>query len=84
MTLWTLLFKTPILNILLLFNRILFQNLGLAIVGLTLLVRGLLIPLTLPAVRSSKKLQELQPQLDGLKEKHSRDQAALAQAQLEL
>lgn len=81
---WTFLFKTPILNILLLFNRFLFQNLGLAIVGLTLLIRGALIPLTLPAIRSSKKVKELKPQLDGLKEKHSDDQASLAQAQMEL
>ncbi|MBU0709001.1 YidC/Oxa1 family membrane protein insertase [Patescibacteria group bacterium] len=81
---WDLLFKTPILNILFLFYRILFSNMGLAIIALTLLFRVVLIPLTLPAMRSSKKIKELQPQLDKLKEKNKGDQAALAREQMEL
>jgi len=81
---WNLLFKTPILNILFLFNHLLFNNMGLAIIALTLLVRAVLIPLTLPAMRSSKKLKELKPELDKLKDKHRGDQAKYAQAQMQL
>lgn len=81
---WDLLFRTPILNILFLFYRLLFSNMGLAVIGLTLAVRGILIPLTLPAMRSSSKMKELQPQLNGIKEKHKGDKSKQAKAQLEL
>lgn len=81
---WDLLFKTPILNILIFLNNIFFNNMAGAIIGLTLLVRFVLLPLTLPAFRSSKKIKELQPHLDDLKDKHSEDQEAYMRAQMEL
>ncbi len=60
------------------------DNLGLAIVILTLLIRGVLLPLTLPAIKSQKKIRELQPQLDEIKRKHKDDKTALSQAQMAL
>ncbi len=71
------------INSLLLFLNNLTGNLGLAIILLTLIVRSLLFPLTLPSLRSAKKMQDLKPQLDKLKSKHT-DKAKLQQAQLEL
>lgn len=58
-------------------------NLGLAIIILTIAIRGALVPLTLPSLRSAKKMQELKPQLDKLKAKH-KDKKDLQLAQLEL
>lgn len=59
------------------------QNLGFAIILLTLIVRGVLVPVTIPSLKSAKKLQELKPHLDRLKEKH-KDKQKLQLAQLEL
>lgn len=61
-----------------------FNNLGLTIIVFTVLIRLLLLPLTLPSIKSSKKIQELQPELKKLKEKHASDKQAMALAQAQL
>lgn len=57
---------------------------GLAIIALTVFLRLLLVPLTIPSLRAMKKQQELQPQLEKLKKKHGSDREKMAKAQLEL
>ena len=74
---------TPINNLLIFLYGISGQNLGLAIIFLTLIVRGVLVPVTIPSLRSAKKLQELKPHLDKLKQKH-KDKQKLQLATLEL
>jgi len=74
---------TPINNLLIFLYGISGQNLGLAIIFLTLIVRGVLVPITIPSLRSAKKLQELKPHLDKLKQKH-KDKQKLQLATLEL
>src|SRR3989304_78922 len=59
------------------------NNLGFAIILLTLIIRGVLVPPTIPSLKSAKKLQELKPHLDKLKEKH-KDKQKLQLAQLDL
>jgi YidC/Oxa1 family membrane protein insertase len=59
-------------------------NLGLSILVFTLIVRSLLLPLSLPTFKSQKKMKELQPELNKLKDKHKTDKKALQAAQLEL
>ncbi len=61
-----------------------FNNLGITIIVFTILVRLVLLPLTLPSIKSSKKIQELQPELNKLKEKHGKDKQALALSQAQL
>lgn len=61
-----------------------FGNLGLTIIVFTILIRLVLLPLTLPSIKSSKKIQELQPELNKLKEKHGKDKQGLALAQAQL
>jgi YidC/Oxa1 family membrane protein insertase len=46
---------------------------GLAIVGLTVLIRAILVPLTLKQFRSMQELQRLAPQLKELQEKYKDD-----------
>src|SRR3989344_1537779 len=58
------------------------NNLGFAIILLTLIIRAVLVPVTIPSLKSAKKLQELKPHLDRLKEKH-KDKQKLQLAQLE-
>jgi len=78
---------TPINNIITQLLLFLYQhlgfNLGLAIISLTLIIRGILIPVTLPSLKSAKKMQELKPALDRLKKKY-KDPKKLQQAQLQL
>lgn len=45
-------------------------NYGLAIIIVTIIVRALMFPLTLKQEKSMKKMRELQPQLDKIKEKY--------------
>ena len=59
-------------------------NFGLAIIAITFLIRLVLVPITLPSLKSQKKIKELQPQLDKLKKKHGKDKQVFAQKQLEL
>jgi YidC/Oxa1 family membrane protein insertase len=81
--LYNLIFYQPILSALIFFYRIL-GNFGLAIVFLTLFIRGLLIPLTLPALRSTQKIKDLAPQLDKLKKKYKNNRQKFQQEQLKL
>jgi YidC/Oxa1 family membrane protein insertase len=59
-------------------------SLGLAIIALTLLIRSILVPLTLPSLKARKKITEIQPELNKLKKKHGKNKQALQKAQLEL
>jgi len=83
-SIWNNLLITPILNLLVFFYQALFGNLILAIVALTLLIRGTLFRLTLPSQKASLKQRELMPQLNALKEKHKGDKKKLAEAQAKL
>ena len=59
-------------------------SLGYAIITFTFLVRSALLPITLPSLRSTKKMQELQPELKKLQKKHGKDRQSLQSAQMEL
>ena len=77
----TLLF-VPIINLLVVlyhaFNYIhLPYSLGFAIIALTILIRLVLYPLTNSQLKASKKMQELTPHLNKLKEKHKNDAKTL-------
>lgn len=74
----------PILNALIILYKLLFANLGLAIIVLTALIRLLLLPLTNPQLKSAQIMQQLNPELEKLKKKFKDDKQKLAQAQMEL
>lgn len=75
--------NSVITSILLFFYQNLGSNLGLAIIFLTIVIRLVLVPVTLPSLKSAKKMQELKPALDRLKKKY-KDPKKLQQAQLQL
>ena len=59
-------------------------NLGLAILAFTGIIRLLLVPLSLPGMKSQKKMREIQPEVKKLKDIHGDDKKALQLAQMEL
>jgi YidC/Oxa1 family membrane protein insertase len=46
---------------------------GLAIVGLTVLIRAVLVPVTFKQLKSMQEMQRMAPQINALKEKHKED-----------
>jgi YidC/Oxa1 family membrane protein insertase len=62
----------------------LIPNYGLCIILLTLLVRGMMHPISRKQAKTSLKMQALAPEIKKLKEKHKDDRQALQMAQMEL
>lgn len=81
--LWNIILYHPILNLLIAFVK-LTGNLGWGIILLTIFLRLVLTPIILPGLKLSKKIQELAPELNKLKEKYKDDKTALFAAQTEL
>lgn len=57
---------------------------GLAIICLTIIVRGALFPLSRKQAIGARKMKELQPKIAELKKKYGEDKEKLARAQMEL
>lgn len=81
MNIFAVIFTQPLANGLVLFYRILGQNMGIAILVFSLVLRLVLTPLTRPYVESMKKMRSYTKELNKLKERHKGDRAKLAQAQ---
>lgn len=76
---------TDILStILLLLYSLLGQNVALAIVAFTVIIRLSILPLTIKQQRSLKKMQELSPKLKELQKKYKDDREKMTQAQMAL
>ncbi len=84
MNLFEILLIQPLANALIIFYKVLGNNLGLAIIGFSIFLRFALNPLTKPYLESMKKMREVAPQLEKLKKKYKGDKVKLAQAQGEL
>ena len=71
MNIFFTIFYQPIFNLLVfLYNTISWQDLGVAIVFLTIIVRLILYPLSKQAIKSQKSLQTIQPEIEAIKEKY--------------
>ncbi|MEX1061886.1 MAG: YidC/Oxa1 family membrane protein insertase [Patescibacteria group bacterium] len=81
---WDAFLITPLTTSLIYLYNLLGQNLGWAIIGLTLVLRVLVFPLSLPALKSARVQREIQPELEKLKKKYKNDRQAQSQAQMEL
>ncbi len=86
---WTTVFLQPIINLLLALYHF-FQTIGLpgvlgwAIIGLTIVVRLILYPLTVSQLKNTKRMQELSPKLKELKTKYGHDNRRHQEEQLRL
>ena len=85
MNIFELIFLQPLFNLLVYFYNIVPGNdIGLAIILVTIVLKLVLLPFTLRMLRAQKGLQELQPKLQVLQKKHKGDKEALGRATMEL
>jgi YidC/Oxa1 family membrane protein insertase len=80
---WDLILN-PFVTLLTLLYSVLGQDIVLAIVVFTILVRIAILPLTAQQQRSAKAMQQLQPELKKLQDKYKNDREKLAQEQMAL
>lgn len=74
----------PLFNLLVFFYNIAGQDIGIAIILLTLLVRFILYPINTKAIKSQKQLQEIQPEMKKVQAKYKDDKEKQAKALMEL
>src|ERR1035437_518906 len=72
------------INVLLALSHVLFNNFGLTIIALTIIIRMILLPLTMRQLRSTKAMSSLQPKLADIQKKYAKDKQKLAQEQMKL
>ncbi len=82
--LWNLILLGPMLNFLILLSNALFDNFGIAIIILVIIVRLLMLPLTLRQLRSTKAMSTLQPKMAELQKKYAKDKQQLQQEMMKL
>lgn len=83
--LFQIIFYQPILNLLVfLYNTISLQDLGVAIILLTVLIKLILWPLSRKSIQSQKALQELQPKIEELKAQYKDKQQEMGKALMDL
>lgn len=59
-------------------------NFGLSIIGITILIKLVLLPLTLKQDKSMRAMKKLQPEIDKVKEKYQNDKQLLNEKTMEL
>lgn len=84
MNIFQILLTQPLANGLILFYKVLGENLGVAITFFSVVLIFLLRPLTKPSLESMKKMRELAPRIEKLKKKYGSDKLKFSQAQAEL
>jgi len=83
--LFNTLLTTPIFNLLVfIYNYVPGQDLGIAIILLTILIKLVLFPLSHQAIKSQKALQDLQPKMSEIKKKYKDNKEEQAKAMMEL
>ncbi|MFC2060597.1 YidC/Oxa1 family membrane protein insertase [Chloroflexota bacterium] len=81
---WNLIAMRPMINILIVLCHYLFDNFGIAIIVMTVIIRGAMYPVTMKQLRSTKSMQSLQPKLAELQKKYGKDKQRLSQEQMKL
>jgi YidC/Oxa1 family membrane protein insertase len=67
---WNEVLVNPMTNALIILNNVFFGNFGIAIIVFTVVMRGIMFPLTLRQLRSSRALSALQPKLRDMQKKY--------------
>lgn len=82
-SLFHLILTQPLANALvLLYNYITFQDLGLAIIALTIIIRFILYPLFYKSMKSQSMMQKIQPEIAKMQEQHKGNREAQATAMM--
>ena len=81
---WDLIIMQPMINVVIVLSDYLFGSFGLGIIVLTIVIRGMMYPLTAKQLRSTKAMQALQPKLSELQKKYAKDKSKLAREQMRM
>lgn len=82
---FTYVFYQPIYNVLMFLISIMpFHDLGFAIILLTIIIRTILLLPSQKAMKSQRKMQEIQPKLQKIKEKYKNNQEMIAKETMEI
>src|SRR3989338_10106301 len=85
LALYNEIFYRPLINALIfLYGALPYQDLGLAIIALTIFIRLVLYPFVAKSLRAQKALSELQPELRALQDKHKNNKEEQAKQLMEL
>ena len=83
--LYNLIFYQPLFNFLIwLYNIIPGNDVGLAIIALTVIIRLILFPLYYQSIKSQKALQEIQPKVEELKKKYKDNKEKMSMEMMQL
>ncbi|MCL2474679.1 MAG: YidC/Oxa1 family membrane protein insertase [Chloroflexi bacterium] len=74
-----LIILNPLLNILVVLSNVLFHNFGLAIIVITVIVRGALYPLTMQSTKYTRAMSEMTPKIQEIQKKYANDKDKQAQ-----
>jgi YidC/Oxa1 family membrane protein insertase len=77
--LWTEFIIRPMLNILMVLYVISFQQMGIAIILFTILVRVVTLPLSLRQISQMQRMTTLQPKLKEIQTRYARDRSRISQ-----
>jgi len=83
-TIWNTIIYHPVLNLLIVFYNLFFNNLGLAIIVMAIIFRLILLPLMKKQTEMTKKMSSLKPELDKLQKKYKNNPEKLSQEQIKL
>ena len=81
---WDLIILSPMINVLIVVSSYLGGSFGVTIIFLTIVIRGLMFPLTLRQIRASKAMQSMQSEMQELQKKYAKDKQKLAQERMKL
>ena len=81
---WDLIVLNPMINVLIVLSSYLAGSFGLTIIVLTVIIRGLMYPLTQKQLQATKKMQEVQSQVAEIRKKYEKDKKKAAQEQMRL
>ena len=78
---WEIVILRPMINVLVVASKYLFNSPGLAIIIFTILIRVIMYPLTKKQLLATKKMQDIQPKLQELQKKYGKDKQRMAKEQ---
>ena len=76
---WNAVIIQPMINSLVLLYSVLFDNFGLSIIVFTVMIRGIMYPLTVKQSRQVKAMGALQPELKKVQDRHKGDKSRISQ-----
>ena len=81
---WDLIILNPMVNVLIIVSKYLFNNFGLTIIVLTIVINLAMYPLTQKQLKASKAMQDMQGKVAEIRKKYAKDRQRAAEEQMKL